>query len=206
MGTAFRKKTRRGFGFAALGVFALTGNPFCDPFGGLIGAAHNTYLMVAQDPRDEAARYLKRAAPNGSVGIVKDPWFYTPPLIPDAGLNRGQLKTIYEELAQSNHPKLVRFMPADGSAPIDWDLRLLTDAKPDYVVISSFEANDEARLTQVQGLDPGVQSLVDHYKAFIDELPKRYGRAVPFGGQMPEVHDLMYIRPTLWIWKRNDLP
>lgn len=206
MGSAFRLRTRPSLGLAAIGVFALTGTPFGD-FGGLIGGLKYTQFMTWTDPRDEVAEYLTQSAPNASVGFVDDPWFYSPALIPDAGLNRGQLKTIYEEVAASEHPKVVRYVPAEGfDRRVDWDVRLLTEIKPDYVVFSSFEYDDVNRLSQLAGLEPGVQSIVDNYKAFMPELQKRYRCLPQFGGGTPPIHDLMYIRPTLWVWKRNDLP
>jgi hypothetical protein len=204
MGTAFRRKGRAGHTLAVLGVFALTGNPFID-FGGLIGGVHYTHLMSARDPRDESAIYLQQVAAQGTVGLVKDPWFWSPALIPDAGLNRGQLKQIYSELAETQHPKVIRYLPTDGSPPMDWDLRLITESKPDYIVFSSFEAADEIRLTEVSNLDSDTQGLVDRYKAFITELEKDYVGVSAFGGMVPEIHDLMYIRPTVWVWKRKGL-
>lgn len=203
MGTAFRSKTRRGLALTAVGVFALTGNPFFD-FGGFIGAARYTFFMGGPDPRDEAAAYLRTVAPQGSVGIVKDPWFWTPPLIKDAGLPRSSMKIIYSEVAESEHPRVLRYLPGGGlEGRQDWDSRLLTDLKPDYVVFSSFEAIDEERLRHVSNLDPGTQSLVQSYEAFMTRLQKEYTQVNVFGGLVPEIHDLMYIRPTVWIWKRN---
>ncbi|HWA82879.1 MAG TPA: hypothetical protein VG820_05580, partial [Fimbriimonadaceae bacterium] len=200
MGTAQR---RRGWGhlLVAGGFFAIAGIDF----GGFAGAVKYTMFMSGVDPRDEAADYLKDVAKNGDVGFVKAPWFWSAPLIPDAGLNRGQLRQIYQEVAQSEHPKVVQFFPPDGSLPIDWDPRLVTDSKPDYIVFSSFEANDEERLSNSTDLDPATKADVDRYKAFIPELQKAYTMKNVFGGQVPEIHDLMYIRPTLWVWKRKDL-
>lgn len=201
MGTAQR---RRGWGHIAVagGIFALAGLDF----GGLAGSVKYTLFMSGIDPRDEAARYLQEQAKNGAVGFVKAPWFWSAALIPDAGLNRGQMKTIYQEVAQSEHPKVVQYFPPDGSLPIDWDPRLVTEMKPDFIVFSSFEANDEERLVGSASLDPATQADVDRYKVFIPELQKRYKLWNVFGGQVPQIHDLMYIRPTLWVWKRKDLP
>ncbi|HVT12372.1 MAG TPA: glycosyltransferase family 39 protein [Fimbriimonadaceae bacterium] len=199
MGTARR---RGGWGhlLVAGGFFAIAGIDF----GGFAGAIKYSLFMSGEDPRDEAARYLMDVAKDGTVGFVKAPWFWSAPLIPDAGLNRGQLRQIYREMDQSEHPKVVQFRPPDGSMPIDWDPRLVTETKPDYIVFSSFEANDEDRLKDASGLDAATQADVDRYKAFIPELQKAYILKNVFGGQVPEIHDLMYIRPTLWVWKRKD--
>ncbi len=210
MGTAFRKKGRLGHALAVIGVFALSGNPLVLDFGGLIGAAQYTYAMVSEDPRDEAADSLKQIAANGSVGFVSDPWFYTPPLIPDAGLNRDKLSRIYDEINGAQHPRLMRYIPnGDFGSRVDWDVRLLTDSKPDYVVFSSFETVDLERLKDARGIDAGTQASVDRYKQFVAELLNRY-RSPPtqfggIGGLDVPIHDLMYVRPTIWFFKRNDL-
>ncbi|MFI5384841.1 MAG: ArnT family glycosyltransferase [Fimbriimonadales bacterium] len=208
MGTAFRRKGTVGQALAVVGVFALSGNPLVLDFGGLIGAAQNTYHMVVKDSRDEAAEELERVAANGSVGLVSDPWFYTPPLISDSGLNRDQLPMIYDEVSQASHPRLIRYIPnGDLRERVDWDVRLLTEGKPDYVVFSSFEAIDLERLSVASGLDPGTQAAVDRYKQFGEVLGKQYRQFAGFGiDTTPPIHDLMYIRPTIWVWKRNDLP
>jgi hypothetical protein len=202
MGTARRKG---GWGHAAVagGFVAIAG---LDLMGGLVGAARYSQWMSATDPRDECATYLQGIAANGTVGFVKDPWFYSPPLIPDGGLNRGQLPFIFEELDHSQHPKVVRYRPLDGD-PLDWDPRLVTESKPDYIVYSSFEFNDEDRLQNVSGLDPDTQGRVDRFKQFMTMLDQAYEPATWFGGGglMPPTHDLMYIRPTLWVWKRKGL-
>jgi 4-amino-4-deoxy-L-arabinose transferase-like glycosyltransferase len=199
MGAARR---RQGWGHFAVagGIIGLGGLDF----GGLAGAVRYTQFMTIKDPRDEAAEYLRQVAPNGTVGIVKDPWFWSPPLIPDANLHREDLSAVYDEVIASEHPKVLRYLPS-GERRMDWDVRLLTQAKPDYVVFSSFESDDEERLSRAKGLDPGTQSAVDHFLAFRSELLSQYRLARPFGDLGPPIHDLMYIRPRLWVWKRKDL-
>jgi len=207
MGTAFRRGSRGARLLLVVGVFSLSGNPFLLDFGGLIGAAQDTYHMASEpDSRDEAAIALKDIAKNGTVGFVSDPWFYSPPLIPDAGLNRDRIGAIYGEIAQADHPKLLRYIPnGDLSQRVDWDLRLLTERKPDYVVFSSFESDDLERLSGATGLDPQTQDAVDRYKAFMSELQKEYAFQSWYGADTPPriIHDMMYIRPTIWVWKRK---
>ncbi len=203
MGTARR---RGGWGHAvvAAGIIAIAGLDF----GGFAGAVRYTQMMAASDPRDEAALHLRDVAKNATVGLVSDPWFYSPALIPDAGFTRDQLPLIFNELERSEHPKVVRYIPnGDPAQRVDWDVRLLTETRPEYVVYSSFEENDVQRLTSVTGLDPGTQSQVDRYTQFRTELEKTYNLAAPFGiPAVPAIHDLMYIHPTLFVWKRKDLP
>lgn len=206
MGTAFRRKTRWASGLAVVGVFAFTGNPFLDPFGGLTGAAKNTLLMAGPDPRDEVWGQMKDAAPSGTVGLVKDPWFYTPPFIPNAGLLRNQLPKIYAELDRTQSPRVFRYLPADGSAPIDWDPRLITERKPDYIVYSSYEYDDEERLSEVKsGLDDDTMRRVASFNAFQTELKKDYVQSGGSAGTLFPLHDYMYVNPTIWVWKRKDL-
>lgn len=209
MGTAFRRKSRGSMALAVVGVFAISGNPLVLDFGGVIGVARYTQFMVWTDPRDEAALYLKSSAPTGSVGLVSDPWFYSPALVPDAGaVNRANLSGLYREMALLDHPKVLRYIPeGDLARRYDWDTRLLTELRPDYVAYSSFEQGDVERLSAAQGLDPDTRVLVDHYKALMEELTKSYKPDSIFGvNTTPPLHDLMYIRPTIWVWKRKGLP
>jgi 4-amino-4-deoxy-L-arabinose transferase-like glycosyltransferase len=195
-------RRRQGWGHAvvAAGIIGLGGLDF----GGLAGAVRYTQFMTIQDPRDQAADYLRDVAKNGTVGFVKDPWFWSPPLIPDANLHREDLSAVYDQLLASEHPRVLRYLPR-GEPRIDWDVRLLTEAQPDYVVFSSFEYDDEERISKMKDLDPGTQSVINHFLDFQNELVKRYKPARPFGDMGPPIHDLMYIRPRLWVWKRKDL-
>jgi hypothetical protein len=161
--------------------------------------------MSSLDPRDDAALYLKDHAKNGSVGLVKDPWFWSVSLIPDAGMNRGQLGTIFSEVEASEHPKVIRYLPADAGAKQDWDVRLITDSKPDYIAFTSFEASDEERLSGLAESDPTLLDQVKPYREFMTRLQQDYDQATGFGLGGPVVHDMMYIRPLVWVWKRKGL-
>lgn len=202
MGTARR---RGGWGHAAVaaGIIAIAGLDF----GGFAGAVRYTQMMAANDPRDEAAVYLRDTAKDATIGLVSDPWFYSPPLIPDAGLTRNQIPLLYNEISRAEHPKIARYVAGgDLAQRVDWDTRLLTETKPEFVVYSSFEENDLLRLTGMATLDPGTQAQVDRYRQFRIELEKFYALAAPFGiPATPAIHDLMYIHPTLFVWKRKDL-
>ncbi len=203
VGCAFREGGWRGRVCIVAGVFALVGNPFFD-FGGIIGAARYTHFMISTDPRDEALIYMRQQGKGSVAGLVKDPWFWSVPFVPDAGVTRNLLPLPYAELTATTDPKVVRFLP-DGSLEgrKDWDVRLLTDYHPDFVVYSSFESGDEERLSNSSRLDAGTQALIDDYKTFYSRLDADYELQAVFGGLMPEVHDLMYIHPTVYVWKKK---
>ena len=166
-------------------------------------SAVNTMWMSTEDPRDEAARYLKEKAPSSVVGVVSDPWFQTPPLYPDTAFPRSIpfAKRNDARLAAAS-PKVLQYVPANPDERFDWDVRLL-DQKPEYVVYSSFEVDDVARIYGLKGLDPVLTLQADRAKAFIDRLKSEYEPLPYYGADGPQIHDLMYVRPRVWIWKRK---
>ncbi len=205
--------------FPVLGIIAL-GNA-------LKVSALFTSWMLAPDPRDQAAEFIKaQSEEQTTVGLASDPWYYTPPLFPDSALSRmavfrngtlvpGAANGLFE-IQTTSKPKLLRYIPGDSAKDRkDWDARLLTEFKPDYVVFSSFEVGDVARLSTATNLTPDVQEAVDRFKSFQAELDKSYEVKAPLdmpkNGDLPFryaaatglAHDLMYIRPVIWLWKRK---
>ncbi len=168
-----------------------------------------TSWMMSVDPRDEAALRLKGLAgstPNMTVGLVSDPWYYTPPLVPDTAVMRNNLQLAYSEMQASHHPGVVQYLADDRH---DWDTRLITEAKPDYIVFSSFEVGDLWRLRDATNLLPQDKLRVDRFKEFEALLEAGYetdDKADPkvrYDDATALVHDLEYIRPQIWIWKRK---
>lgn len=164
-----------------------------------------TAWMVQEDPRDKLAREFKQRGE--SVGIATDPWFYTPPLIPDSAIMRGQLALQIEEM-KAAQPPLLRYMPEDPSQRKNWDTQLLTELKPAYVVLSNLELAHVVRLSDTSG----KYEEVDAFKEFHAELEKGYEPlGQPSGGPVKEryrqamllVEDMAYTRPVYWIWKRK---
>ena len=105
-----------------------------------------------------------------------------------------------------NAAGMVQYIPEDPQDRYDWDSRLLTELKPAYVTCSSFAVEDLERLKDQSGLEPVVQLQVDRYRAFVTILQKEYGLSATFGGGMPKVHDMEYVRPWIWVWKRKATP
>lgn len=174
--------------------------------GALSQTAINTYWMASQDPRDQAAVAFKTKTPESSVGVVSDPWFQTPPFYPDTALPRWVPPEQRDAARRaSTNPRVVQHMPPDFK-PYDWDIRLLEEDKPDYVVYSSFEFNDVARIADLPNLDPGSRLIADRARGFMKKLREDYELQPSYGTDAPIIHDLMYIRPTIWIWKRKTQP
>ncbi|MBX3119317.1 MAG: glycosyltransferase family 39 protein [Fimbriimonadaceae bacterium] len=204
------QQTKLGHFSVALGILALGGSA--------ISASRMTAWMLGTDPRDQAAVYLREEAqksPNDvTVGLVSDPWYYTPTLFPDSAMMRFGPEVYANAMAATASPRVVRYWPENREERIDWDTRLITETKPDYVVFSSFEADDLKRLEKVSGLKPEVQAKVDQFKAFTKQLFETYEPAITLGRTQDElvnlkpyaIHDLEYIRPYIWIWKRKTVP
>lgn len=174
---------------------------------GLMQAARTSVWMNGPDPRDTAARLLiesKKRDPATTIGLVSDPWYYTPALEPSVGMPRPAfLRSGEEYVASLAQQGIYRYAPDDFTQRIDFDERLLTEVTPTYVVFSSFEASDLDRLSRKRDLPERFRGQVEQYRRFMDELKARYEPFVAVGGGVPQVHDLEYIRPTVWVWKRK---
>lgn len=172
-----------------------------------MGAAQLTALMHSKDPRDQAADWLSKKT--GDIGLVSDPWFYTPPFFANGGL----LSPFDRLASMKENSRLQRFIAPDGSRK-DWDVRLLDEVRPKYIVFSSFEFLDNDRINQPDMV------------AFIRKMSDTYGFAGVFWGAAPVIsnndepisrelirkvmlnhypitHDMMYIQPTICVFERK---
>lgn len=171
--------------------------------GGLANAMTMSLQMASTDAREAAAEYLKKFS---SVGVVSDPWFYTPTLYPLSGAPRSMPWQAREEARLAATPKVLRYVEADGEARKDWDVRLLTELKPEAVVFSSFELDDLDRLRIKGRIPPEFAGQVADYETFMKQLTTDYALDRSFGDGGPRIHDMMYVRPLVWVWVRKNAP
>lgn len=197
----------------ALGILGLGGFEA----GGLRGTAIYTAWMSAPDPREQAGDYLRD---KNVVGLATDPWFYTPTIHPELG-NRMVYQEgmpypvqasyeLFDPLTMAmERPKIDRYAPVsiDGLRDVkkrtDWDIRLLTEDKPDYVVYSTFETSGLDRLSHEKDPSPVAKAMVEQSQAFMAQLKKDYEFDRQYGPGEEMIHDMMYVQPSLWIWKRK---
>lgn len=163
-------------------------------FGATFGnnAAVVTELMLREDPRDSAARWLAANAQGASIGFPNPPWYYTPPLFPETGAGFGEAGARYrlERMQNVTRYRLLYYLDADGRLT-EWDPRLITGLRPEYVVYSSFEYVDAERV-RLPGYMDTTALLKERY-----EVVKSLG----YRGQMS--HDMQYISPHIVIWKQK---
>jgi hypothetical protein len=86
---------------------------------------------------------------------------------------------------------------------LNWDIRLITEAKPEYVVYSSFEYENFARISQLANPSPVGKATVERAEQFRDRLLVDYDFVQMYGPGLEMVHDMMYVQPTVWLWKRK---
>lgn len=194
----------------ALGVLGILG--LGGVFGGGAGFSLRTsYLMQAlPDPRSAAMTALgAKGTEPAKIGLVSDPWFYSPDFYPEAGAPRWvPFEARQAEMAKFAQTRpgseLLRYVPDNPNERIDWDVRLL-DQKPDLVVFSSFETEGIDRLYRRGNVPDEFKPQVANYKVFIERMMKEYEPA--YGSEENPylaVHDFMYIRPDIYIWKRKN--
>jgi len=175
--------------------------------GGLAGSGETSIWMSNPDPRDQSAAFLReeaKANPEASVGFVSDPWFYSPPLFPEAGAPRGvSFANRDAAMRAATAPRLDRYVPPNPEERFDWDVRLLAETKPTYVAISTFETEGLTRLLSSSRLTELESLLADRFKAFRTQLEAEYVPSQAFGGTRWGIHDMDYIQPRIEIWKRK---
>lgn len=210
-----REKGGRWHAVVGLGILALGG--FFG--GGLMSSAKFSLWMAAPDPRDAAGDFLR--AVDDTVGLVSDPWFYSPAIHPalgrrlvyEVGMPQVAMTAYGDYLdgitSAMQSPKVVRFAPtsAEGQrdlrARIDWDERLLSETKPEYVVFSSFETEGLSRVKLSADISSASATIAGRARVFMDRLRTDYLLTREFGAADPMVHDMMYVQPKIWVWKRK---
>ena len=177
--------------------------------GSLVSSGALTATMLMPDPRDEAGRYLRGKADQSqadiSVGLADDPWFWSPTVNPDTDITRmiGP-KNLIQLWTGWQKPKVFRFLPANPQERVEWDVRLLTDMKPDYVSFTSYEYVPFKRMSELATKSDLENLYASRYTEFMKELQANYDVALdndPF--HEPMVEDMEYVRPHVLVWKRK---
>ncbi len=209
--------TKWGRAVVAFGILALGGLG-----GGAVGVITSSGWMTGEDSRMAMARKIKEKGYEG-IGLASDPWFYSPTLYPqiNAGPYMGP-KYRFEAMASATDPSVLRYLPPEIGERFDFDVRLLDELKPEAVVFSSFEMEGVQRMLESGKVPEEFKLQVDRYREFIDKLRQDYAITAVTGADMvprgeagvepaihpyQKVHDLMYVRPILYLWERKtDLP
>lgn len=180
-----------GFGILSIGGFG---------GGGLASSVKLSSWMAGEDVRDQAGAWLRKNGTGKTVGLTSDPWFYSPTLYPQVQANRMLFMNAGREwMAAASNPAVTR-----GDRPweerFDFDATLL-DAKPDFITFSSFEAFDLGRLQKDK--IAGFELQQSRYTEFSQRLESEYKLAQVFGMGGSTTHDMMYVRPIIFIYERK---
>lgn len=151
-------------------------------FGGLYGASRYTTYMLQEDPRDEAARYLKSGNAT-RVGLFRRPWFWTVPVVHDANYLYTRDNLTGPLFSMEKNPA-VQFSEMPPPA--------------DHIAWSAFEVDPLRRAASRPDSVPQAQredfaSLMPE----LDRIDRTYTLERSFGGDIPDVEDLMYIHPRV---------
>lgn len=196
LGQAHTSPDRRRRLIALVGIVGLGGVGG----GGLAGTGQVSLWMAGKDPRDEAGEALREQGEGKVVAIPKDPWFWSANVVRDQGLLNPNDRLA--ALVRTANPRVIRHVAPDGSRP-DWSPEVLSE-RPDFVTYSSFESDDAERILRAGSTDRDATNYATAYEQFMDALEADYELGWVYGLGGPTVHDLMYVRPRVYVWKRKD--
>lgn len=183
-------------GSVALAILGIGGIPN----GGVREMLPLTLKMLGEDPRDAAARYLKTNAK--SVGLARDPWYWSPSLIPDGADPRGaSWPVIRSEIESSTSPKIEYPLTPEGTQTY-FDLTVF-DRKPEWIAVSNFEADYPTKLKTASNLAPGEQAMVTTANTWLARLEGEYQLERQEGSIGSGVEDMDYTQPRIMLWKRK---
>lgn len=174
--------------------------------GGLVRTASFTAKMMVPDTRDTAGRILKEQFKAENVGLVNDPWFWSPTLHPEMPIMRRYGPTRLMELwASWTAPRVLRYIPANPEeARFEWDVRLIRELKPDFISYSSLEYAPMDRILAMKSRSPVEELFAGRYKEFKTELDANYN--LVWKTEYPHdtiVEDMEYVQPDVLIWQRK---
>jgi hypothetical protein len=184
----------------ALGILVLGGIDT----GSLVRGGGLTATMMLPDARDVAGKWLRDKG-DVSVGLASDPWFWSTTLQPDMDVFRyvGR-KNLMQLWSSWEKPKVLRYFPPDPNDAFDWDLRLLTELKPEFVTATSLEYIPYKRMSELKGGDDFETLFGKRYSEFKTELEKSYDPIyVTDPSHQEMVEDMEYVRPNVLIWQRK---
>lgn len=170
------------------------------PGGGVRDTVPLTLSMVREDPRDTAARFLKKDSK--SVGLARDPWYWSPSLVPDGAAPRSYWNAIRGEIEASANPK-VEYVVQDGHQTY-FDPALF-ERKPARIVTTNFETDYPEILRTRQDLGADETGRVAAANAWLDQLRKEYELETAFATRerITGIEDMDYVQPQVRVWKRK---
>jgi len=146
--------------------------------------------MTETDPRDRAAQWLNaHTAPTTEVAFPTMPWFQTAPVCSYLPSHRGDWQRNPAWRAQCSNVLYTT----------DWDVDLLSEAKPGAVVVSGFDTMDALRLGNPRA-EAYLQALSDQYR--IDFHAGEY--FAPPGMCLDHLpYDMNYANPQILVYIRR---
>jgi 4-amino-4-deoxy-L-arabinose transferase-like glycosyltransferase len=158
-------------------------------------------LLVTPDTRTEAAAWVADRRPGVTVGLLRPPWYYTPPLSPGIGCVKQMRNFCAPDL-----PADRRVVAPPESASF-LSLARLRAERPALVVVNEFEYSDPLRLARAGGPRTEMAELWGELRQNYTEVAvfrhrPRLGAMTWFARSAPP-HDLLYIMPTTRVFERQ---
>lgn len=162
-------------------------------------------LFSNPDPRERAAEWINANIPHGdSIGLVKTPWFYSPPLSPAFAFGSTEQR---EESVNSIPYDVTLFYKCEE--PGCW-----TKNPPRWVVVSDYEVGDAIRLDGNRSIPKDAREQVDRIMVDVNLIRDGYIVRKKISGSLKCCdnhfghvedlpHDMRYTSPTITIYERK---
>ena len=175
--------------------------------GSLVRSGGLTAQMMLPDARDVAGRWLKDQG-YISVGLVNDPWFWSPSIQPDTDVTRmaGQ-KALLGLWASWQKPRVAIYLPPNPADRFAWDARVVTELKPEFISFTSIEYAPYKRMSEMSNPSEFEKLFGSRFLEFKKALEANYDPIDPIHVTDPThqdmVEDMEYVRPNVLIWQRK---
>ena len=91
----------------------------------------------------------------------------------------------------------------EKGTPTQFDKRLITAVRPDFITMTSLEYADAVRLQGRSDVSDTGKALAAEYKEFMDAVNQDYAPDRAFGDDISLVQDMAYVQPHVLVWKRK---
>ncbi len=155
-------------------------------------------LYISEDSRTKASKWVKKnISPKSEIGVLWQPYFYTPPIIYMEYWVKG--KTIYnkDDPKKYNQYKII-VLKGSSAEKVKRD-------KPDFIVLSEYEYRNALRFPKMFPMEKRLLDFIQNNYIQVKKFEnyQQIGKLRFKKGFPP--HDLLYPYPTILIYSHKSI-